>query len=326
VALGATAAVAASAIAYSRYRANRARIADHSSASSSTTSDQVAAAYPKACIGKTFVVTGASSGIGEETARVLFANGGRVIMAVRNLQTGQLAADRIRQRHPDATGSLECMHLDLASLNSVREFAAQLMAANIVLDGLINNAGVFQQPGQTEDDFQIVWQTNALAPALLTHLLMPLFSSQCRVVNVSSQLHELWGGHSVTDACPPSSSGDSYSDYGLSKACQILHATWLNHFFHSTSSQCTAYAVEPGLIRTNIMRLSSSWIVSLNYALMSPIVKSVEQGAATTLYCMLADPVPQPGYYADCAAKKARDSCTDLQEAQVMQEIFEQLW
>jgi NAD(P)-dependent dehydrogenase (short-subunit alcohol dehydrogenase family) len=295
-------------------------------ASSYTTSDRVLETFPDSARGRLYIVTGGSCGLGFETARTLFRGGAHVILAVRDAKAGHAAADEMRRESTANRGHVECVHLDLSYLASVRKFAGEFLASGRTLHGLVNNAGVFQRAGTTTDGFQTVWQTNAMAPALLTELLLPAASDDFRVVNVSSLLHKMCRG-SIADRCPPTTEGSSYADYALSKACQISHASRLNSLFGESPSTCRrrAYAVEPGLVQTNIMRESSSWMRALNYALAAPILKSIPQGAATTLFCMLA-PNAQAGFYADCAPTSALPVCEDVAEVAAVQCRFEEAW
>lgn len=291
-------------------------------------------AFPNAVRGLRFVVTGAASGLGLETARTLYAAGAHVVMAVRDLEAGARAAAAIvASTLPcdiNVAGSVECLHIDLANLGSVHAFAATMLANRQrygELAGVVNNAGVFQHAGRSADGMQLTFQTNALAPALLTHLLLPMCAHNVRIVNVSSKLHELARDleASVHTLLPPVSAGDSWVDYGLSKACQVLHCTHLNREFRAQGSQARAFAVEPGLVRTNIMRNSSSLVRALNYALLAPILKTVDEGAATIVYC-LAAPHIDGGYYADCARTSPSPACESTTLAAHLHQVFARLW
>jgi protochlorophyllide reductase len=123
--------------------------------------------------GKTAVITGANSGIGYEAARMLAIKDARVVLAVRNTAKGGKAAREIRSIGPQA--DLEVMALDLASLASIRSFAALFMAGHDRLDLLINNAGVMAIPRRkTIDGFEMQFGTNHLGHFALTGLLLPL--------------------------------------------------------------------------------------------------------------------------------------------------------
>ena len=137
--------------------------------------------------GRTAVVTGANSGIGFETARVLAERGATVILACRDVARGEAAAARISGPGPVATAPL-----DLSSLASVRAAAGQLHERYQRLDLLINNAGLMMPPyGTTQDGFELQFGTNHLGHFALTGLLLDLLlaTAGSRVVTVSSNMH-----------------------------------------------------------------------------------------------------------------------------------------
>src|SRR5262245_37516624 len=121
--------------------------------------------------GKTFVVTGANSGIGYEAALQLAAKGAEVVLACRDQSKGRTAVDAIKSAHPKA--SVRLMELDLADLKSIRHFAEQVRAAHPSLHGLCNNAGVMAIPRRsTADGFEMQFGTNHLGHFALTGLLL----------------------------------------------------------------------------------------------------------------------------------------------------------
>src|SRR5215471_16882860 len=142
--------------------------------------------------GRLAVITGANTGIGLETARVLAARGASVVLAVRDIDKGKAAAARIAGAAPGATVTVQ--PLDLASLESILAAAADLRARHPAIDLLINNAGVMFPPRQTTGDgFELQLGTNHLGPFALTGLLLPqmLPVPGSRVVTVSSLAHRL---------------------------------------------------------------------------------------------------------------------------------------
>ncbi len=242
-------------------------------------------------------------------------------------------------------GKISCQKLDLSSLQSVREFASEFIKSGRILEGLVNNAGIFQVKGPSSDGYQNVWQTNYLSHAYLTELLLPVSSETFRVVNVSSKLHHLAGAYPLSpNVPPPSDAGDSYFDYAFSKACQVSHVMELERRFKNEmvttiinnskySIRRVAFAVEPGLVNTGIMRESSSIVRYLNYLLLAPILKSVGQGVACTIYCLVANQVEKPisqiggddciqpisgGYYEDCALVDPARYCLDAEDVQML--------
>lgn len=146
---------------------------------------RVVALFGGSAAGKTYVVTGATSGLGLEAARLLLSAGGKVIFAVRDLACGERKAKEMLAAAVVPGATAEVMLLDLADLESVRTFATAFLATGRRWDGLLNNAGVFCTEGQTCNGFQVTWQTNCLGPALLTELLLPAATEDARIVNVS---------------------------------------------------------------------------------------------------------------------------------------------
>ncbi len=173
--------------------------------------------------GRTFLVTGANSGIGLETARALAQHGATVLLGVRNLTKGADAAERIRRT--GAPGAVATVHLDLADLSSVAAAAKAVTADHDRLDGLINNAGVMIPPyGRTVDGFETQFGVNHLGHFALTGHLMPqlLGTPGSRVVTVSSSGHR--GGRINFEDL---NAEDNYSPgaaYGQSKLANLLFA------------------------------------------------------------------------------------------------------
>src|SRR3954451_22039776 len=143
--------------------------------------------------GRIAVITGANSGLGYDTAAVLADKGAHVVLAVRNLDKGRQAADRIKAASPNAVVALQ--QLDLSSLDSVRTAADELRAAHPRIDLLINNAGVMYVPKRetTKDGFEMQFGTNHLGHFALTGLLLDnmLAVDGSRVVTVSSVGHRI---------------------------------------------------------------------------------------------------------------------------------------
>lgn len=146
--------------------------------------------------GRVAVVTGANSGLGFETARELARHGATVVLAVRDLDKGKAAADRITAAIPAGVprGALEVRRLDLASLESVRAAAAEIRAAHPKIDLLVNNAGLMYPPRETtKDGFEQQFGTNHLGHFALTGLLLDalLPAPAARIVTVSSVAHRM---------------------------------------------------------------------------------------------------------------------------------------
>src|SRR5690348_14212815 len=203
--------------------------------------------------GRLAVVTGANTGLGFETARVLAARGASVVLAVRDTDKGKRAADRIAAAAPGADVMVQ--PLDLASLESIRAAAAALRAAHPRIDLLINNAGVMFPPKQTTPDgFELQFGTNHLGHFALTGLLLqqmlPVPGS--RVVTVSSTAHRLRAQINFGDL----QSERSYSRvaaYGQSKLANLMFTYELQRRLAGAATTI-AVAAHPGLASTELTR------------------------------------------------------------------------
>lgn len=306
--------------------------------SSYTTGTRVVKFYGANLTNKIYIVTGGNHGLGLETARVLLFEGhATVIIAVRNIERGNEIVCEWSKLYNLATngkglGSIVCERLDLSSLQSVQDFASSFLQSGRILEGLCNNAGIFQLNGCTSDGFQNVWQTNYLSHALLTELILPATSNTFRVVNVSSKLHFMAGDHGpLSLKIPPlKDAGGSYFDYALSKACQVSQTMELERKFAKEKRDTNglirklAFAVEPGLVNTGIMRESSFLVRFLNYLLLTPILKTVEQGAACSIYCLVAN-IEEGGYFEDCSKKAAATYCNNSEDVKQVDSLFREL-
>uniref|UniRef100_A0ACD5XH60 Uncharacterized protein n=1 Tax=Avena sativa TaxID=4498 RepID=A0ACD5XH60_AVESA len=201
-----------------------------------STADQVTAGLSAS--GLTAVVTGASSGIGAETARVLAARGAHVVMAARNLAAAESVRQAVLAETPDA--SLDLMELDLSSMASVRRFAADFAAKGLPLNILVNNAGVMATPfSLSEDGIEMQFATNHVGHFLLTHLLLETMQKTAResnvegrIVNVSSAAHKFTYQEGIRfDKINDETEYGSIGAYGQSKLANILHANELARRF-----------------------------------------------------------------------------------------------
>ncbi|XP_037079280.1 retinol dehydrogenase 11-like [Pollicipes pollicipes] len=180
--------------------------------------------------GRTVLVTGASGGIGQETARQLYRRGARVVLACRDVSKGRVAANGIRLGLPPTGGSLSVKRLDLTSLNSVREFVKDFNHTEQSLDVLINNAGVMWRPFEkTEDGFELAFQVNHLAPFLLTILLLDKLKAapQGRIINVSSMANYFTNGINFANLNGEETFNSS-SQYSNTKLMNIAFASELS--------------------------------------------------------------------------------------------------
>lgn len=266
--------------------------------------------------GKTYVVTGANSGIGLVTVGQLAKQGATVVLACRRTAEGEKAKAALGPTR----GRVEVMALDLADLASVRAFSAEIIARYARLDGLVNNAGVMNtEKGTTKDGFETQLGVNHLGHFLLTELLLPTLqaSAPARVVNLSSCYHDqAMGREGVIDFDDlhfRSRPYDGWTSYAQSKLANVLYACELAS--RVGASGVTAVSVHPGWVRTNLIRNSmptfvQDWILRPIFML-SGMIEPWE-GAQTTLYALLEDEVTknngayfsQTGNYRDKAANK----------------------
>ncbi|TDQ46099.1 short-subunit dehydrogenase [Actinorugispora endophytica] len=233
---------------------------------------------------RTVVVTGANSGIGRVTARVLAERGARVLLAVRDLEKGRAAAATM-------TGDVEVRELDLADLSSIRTFAQQLTEP---IDLLVNNAGLSLPPmSRTADGFELQFGTNHLGHFALTNLLLPQIRE--RVVTVASLAH-LIGSIDFADLNWERKPYRDYPAYGQSKLANLLFASELQRRLERTGSSVISTAAHPGISATNLMRPEGQSLgLRASQALIGLFTQSAEHGALPTLYAATAD-VPGDSY------------------------------
>ncbi len=206
--------------------------------------------------GRVVIVTGSSSGIGYETARVFANKQASVILAVRNLDKGNKALAKIRQQHPD--GDIKVMELDLANLASVQNFTANFKENYSRLDLLINNAGVMIPPyTKTADSFELQFGTNHLGHFALTgQLLSSLINTEgSRIVNVSSGAHNI-GNLDFDDLAWEKRSYAPWKAYGDSKLANLYFTYELDRQFKAHGFNTLVTASHPGWTATELQRTS----------------------------------------------------------------------
>lgn len=244
--------------------------------------------------GKCFLVTGANTGLGFETSKVLAAKGARVLMACRNEDKARKAMERIRMAVPGA--NLFYVHLDQADIGSVHDCAHRVIADEPRLDVLVNNAGVMFPPLQrTAQGHELQFGVNYLAPFALTGLLLPKLAETTgsRVVITSSLAHK--GGNIDWDDLDAHKSYKRTQRYSDSKLMNLLHLLELDRRLKAAGSTVTAYACHPGFAKTDLDRHSGFFRVF--FPLAGVIFNSAAQGAWPTLQAATApDAVPGEFY------------------------------
>ncbi|MDH4571419.1 oxidoreductase [Salinicola acroporae] len=251
------------------------------------------------------IVTGATAGLGLETAKGLAANGYRVIVAGRNADKGKLACHAVRAHQPGAEVRFEL--LDLDSLASVRQFAARLRERETGLHRLVNNAGIMALPKRerTEDGFERQFGVNYLGHFLLTSLLLPLLVAAssgdlapARVVQLSSLAHR--GGKIAFDDLNGERDYDPWRAYRQSKLAMLLFAQALQRQSDRHGWRLLSVAAHPGLSRTALFDagVKSRALIGQAFKLVMPLIsQSADQGARPTLHAALADDVGPGDYF-----------------------------
>ena len=249
--------------------------------------------------GKTALITGANSGIGYQAALELARHGAHVLLGCRNEAKGRAALERLLHEAPGA--SAEVVQLDMASLASIRAFAAAFIGRRIALDLLINNAGVMALPKRelTEDGFERQFGTNHLGHFALTGLLLPalLAAPAPRVVTVASLAHRT--GKIEFDNLQRERGYEGWDAYNASKLANILFAKELDRRARAAHSRLLSVAVHPGVSTTSIFENGpgTTNLKAIMVKLLAPVLmQNDEAGALPTLYAATS-PAAHGGEY-----------------------------
>jgi NAD(P)-dependent dehydrogenase (short-subunit alcohol dehydrogenase family) len=223
--------------------------------------------------GRTVIVTGANSGLGEVTARELARVGAKVILAVRNTAKGDTAAAGM-------SGDVEVRKLDLQDLASVQAFADGVDAVDV----LVNNAGIMAVPyAQTVDGFESQIGTNHLGHFALTNLLLPKVAD--RVVTISSLMH-LIGKISLKDLNWKSRPYLAWPAYGQAKLANLLFTSELQHRLDASGSTVRALAAHPGYSATNLQGQTGNKLGTKFWKAANVMGTSADFGARQTLFAV----------------------------------------
>jgi NAD(P)-dependent dehydrogenase (short-subunit alcohol dehydrogenase family) len=238
--------------------------------------------------GRVAVITGANRGIGYQIARVLAARGAQVVLACRDTVGAQQAAAGIAASSPRAPAA-SVVQLDLSSLTSVRDAAAQIRARYPRLDLLINNAGVMEVPyQQTKDGFELTFAANHLGHFALNGLLLDslLAAPGSRIVTMSSQAHT-YGVMNFADL-QAARGYDRSAAYGQSKLANLLFSYELDRRLTAAGARTAALAAHPGVVYTALFK-HCGWPLRL---LISPPAR--DRTAVTTPATRSRLPRPRP--------------------------------
>jgi NAD(P)-dependent dehydrogenase (short-subunit alcohol dehydrogenase family) len=273
---------------------------------------------------KICLVTGANTGIGLATAKALGAMGARLIICCRSEEKAWETINTIRRGYPHA--DLDYALADLSSQQEIREMADRLKKKYAKIDVLINNAGAwFSTFSRTQDGFERQWAINHLAPFLLTHCLLPLLlqSDDPRIITVSSDSH--FHGKLHIDDVNLSQNYHGLRAYAQSKLANVLFTREFDR--RKTRPKLTSYAVQPGLVKTDIgLKHTLGWH-GLAWKIRRLTGKSPEKGAETSIF--LASSPEAKGisgaYWDNCQQKDPSKKAQSPQDASRLWELSEEM-
>ena len=228
--------------------------------------------------GKAFLVTGANSGLGWDTARALAQNGAHVLVGARSAGKARDAIARIEAMGP--SGSLEPLVVELADLDSVTAAADQVLAEQPRLDGLINNAGIMMTPyGTTAQGFEQQFGVNHLAHFALTGRLMPMLlaTDGSRVVSLSSSGHR--PGRIDFDDLQSQRAYSPQRAYFQSKLANLLFTSELQRRLETAGASTIAVAAHPGVSNTNLGHENAGGFLGNLMQLARPVLHLLTQSA-----------------------------------------------
>jgi len=249
--------------------------------------------------GRLAIITGATGGLGLETALVLAGKGAEVVLAARNPAKGAEAERLIRSRHPDAAVRFEL--LDLASLASVRAFAERYLATGRPIDILIDNAGVMALPTRqtTVDGFEMQFGTNYLSHFALVGRLLPLLiGAKARVVQLSSVAHR--SGHIRLGDLNYQTHYSPWPVYQQSKLAMLMFALELQRRSDAHGWGLTSVAAHPGFARTDLIangHAGKPGLFARGARLLEAVLSHSAADGALPILMAATLPDPTPGGY-----------------------------
>ena len=245
--------------------------------------------------GKTIVITGGTSGIGQVAAEALAAMGARIVLVARDRARGESTMARLRGKGSGANHAIH--YADLSRLAEMKRVANEIAAAEPRIDVLINNAGaLFNRREVTEDGLELTFATNHASYFVLTHLLRDrlLASAPARVVNTASHAHK--GARLNFDDLQIKNGYSGFRAYGRSKLCNILFTRELAR--QLTGTGVTANCLHPGFVATRFGDQSAQGFASHVFRFFKKFAISPEKGAETIIYLASSDaPAAVSGAY-----------------------------
>ena len=274
---------------------------------------------------KNCFITGATNGIGKETAIAMAREGMHLYLMVRNAAKGEAVKKEITR----LTGNphIELLVGDMACLADVRRVAAEFLAKKVPLHVLINNAGVMNIKRElTADGFEGMFGVNHLAPFLLTNLLLDNLkaSAPSRIVNVASDAHRFVSGLNFDDLQMERTPFKGMKVYGASKLCNIYFTQILAKKLAGT--QVTVNALHPGWVGTGL-GANNGWVGKIIIPLQKPFARSPAKGAESSIYLALSEAVNGVSgkYYFNCKEHKPSKAGRDEAAAQRLWDMSEKL-
>lgn len=236
---------------------------------------------------KICIITGATSGIGIETALSVAEKGATLILACRNLQKAEKVIETIKSQ----TGNqqVEALHCDLDSLKSIQDFVKEFLSKYERLDVLINNAGLFSFDRQeTSDGFEKTFGANHLGPFYLTTLLLDLLkkSAPSRIINVASKAH--YRGNLNFDDLQSEQEYKGFQAYSNSKLANVMFSSELARQLEG--SGVVTNSLHPGVVATSLWP-ATKWYLKLLIPIIKLFMISPKEGAETTVYLAASDEV-----------------------------------
>jgi len=273
--------------------------------------------------GKRVVVTGASRGIGRETALALGRMGADLSLVVRDAGRGDAVAEEVRAT--SGGGDVDVFVADLSSMAEIRRVAAEFLAKHDTIDVIVNNAGVLLMDRQiTKDGYEATFATNHLAYFLLTELLLDAVKKAPagRIVNVASEAHHR--GTIDFDDLMGEKSYAGWRAYGASKLANILFTSELARRLEGTG--VTTNSLHPGVIASGFA-LNNKGVVGTLWKLASPFLTSSENGAKTTIFLATDPSVARVSgkYFSKCKVKTPSREAREAAVARRLWAVSEEL-
>ena len=276
--------------------------------------------HAKSLLGKTVLITGADGGIGRETTKGLAHKGATIVMACVDLNEAKPVYEEIKKE--TGNENVEMMHVDLASLNSIRAFARKFSRKYKHLNVLINNAGTYHHTRQeTAEGFEKTIGINYLGPFLLTHLLLPIIKQTpaARIINVSSNAH-FQGRIDAHDLHFQKKHYHGFKAYAASKVAIVLFTRELAE--RLKEMDVTVNALHPGHVATNIWSIwPGTWYQKLIFTIFKRVMTSTEDAAHNSIYLASADEIQGiTGKYFD--GKKVREPSSHCKDVHLQKTLW----